>query len=132
MSCIKTAGNGAKKNIPRNYHGMSNITGGVVTFDGIRYNKYRRYQGKITFLKYYIIKKLTFITSVLKIRFNLLLNQLIITNGTILKFTMFDIFRNKSWHQSCVFQFIKTNPFFNEFLIVTACETIFIYQFRII
>ena len=33
MSCIKIAGNGAKKNIPRNYHGMSNIIGG---WGGIR------------------------------------------------------------------------------------------------
>ena len=30
---VKTAGNRAKKNIPRNYHGMSNITGG---WGGIR------------------------------------------------------------------------------------------------
>ena len=29
MSPTKTAGNGAKKNIPRNYHGMSDITGGA-------------------------------------------------------------------------------------------------------
>ena len=33
MSPTKTAGNGAKKNIPRNYHGMSDITGG---WGGIR------------------------------------------------------------------------------------------------
>ena len=28
MSCIRIAGNGAKKNIPRNYHGIFDITGG--------------------------------------------------------------------------------------------------------
>ena len=32
-SWIKTAGNGAKKNTPWNYHGMSNFTGGA---EGIR------------------------------------------------------------------------------------------------
>ena len=32
MSPTKTAGNGAKKNIPWNYHGMFNITGGVEVF----------------------------------------------------------------------------------------------------
>ena len=29
MSLSETAGNGAKKNTPRNYHGMSNIPGGA-------------------------------------------------------------------------------------------------------
>lgn len=31
----------AKKNIPWNYHGMFNFTGGVVTFTGIRYDNDR-------------------------------------------------------------------------------------------
>jgi len=45
MSPTKTAGNGAKKNIPCDYHGMSNFTGGVGIFDGIRYDKYRVFAG---------------------------------------------------------------------------------------
>ena len=45
MSPTKTAGNGAKKNIPWGYHGMSNFPGGVVRFDGIRYDKYRVFAG---------------------------------------------------------------------------------------
>lgn len=39
-----------KKNIPWDYHGMSNIPGGVVRFDGIRYDKYRVFAGNFDIL----------------------------------------------------------------------------------
>ena len=45
MSCIKIAGNGAKKNVPWGCHGMRQIPGGVGIFYGPGHTKYRDYQG---------------------------------------------------------------------------------------